>query len=474
MTELRSVYEHEMSLLTVCRAMTARGIRVDNDLRRQRIGALADAAELLTTKAEPLVAALRPKLKRADLLWKRKVCKACRNGKKKRLSCTSCSGAGSAEQFLLKLGSGHQLKDILYNALRLPRRSQAGKETTDEEALQSLLALDKSGLVALALRYAKLATMREIYERVAPGPDGRVRTVFNPAGTYTGRFSASGAFYWPASTNLQNLPASEAARDPLYRVRECFIPAAGRVFLYADLSQAEARVVACLAEDDYLLEAWQDPNWDAHRWTASKIFKKPLAEITPQERFLGKRSRHALNYGLGVNKFWRYVNADADLTSVAITLKEAKVICEGYHALHPNLDGVWWNRVQAKLEREEPMVNCFGRVCQFYPRRDPFTDQIDQESLRAAIAWEPQSTISHLAKLGLLQLYNSEKSNGHQVLFEGHDSILLEVDQHRTRSAIRLAKKALEREIVVNGRKLTIPSEIFIGRRSWQELERVA
>src|SRR5574342_1302522 len=186
-----------MRCLDVCRSMTARGIRVDDTLRLSRIAALAGEADALTAKAEPLVVALRPKLKRADLLWKRKACRTCRNGSKKKISCPTCSGAGSAEQFLLKLGSGHQLKDILYNALRLPRRSQGGKETTDEEALQSLLALDKSGLVALALRYAKLATMREIYERIEPSKDQRVRTVFNPAGTYTGRFSASGAFYVP-------------------------------------------------------------------------------------------------------------------------------------------------------------------------------------------------------------------------------------------------------------------------------------
>lgn len=454
--------------------MTERGIRVDDALRLRRIEALAAEAAVLTEKAEPIVMSLRSKLKRSDLLWKRHVCKSCRNGKRKRLTCASCGGAGASERFLLKLGSGHQLKDVLYNALRLPRRSQGGKETTDEEALQSLLALDKSGLVALALRHAKLATMREIYERIAPAKDGAVRTVFNPAGTYTGRFSASGAFYVESSTNLQNLPAAEAARDPLYRVRECFVPRNGCVFLYADLSQAEARVVACLSEDDYLREAWRSESWDAHKWTASHIFNKAEKEITGAERFLGKKARHALNYGLGANKFWREVNAVADLTGVAITLKEAKGICEGYHHLHPNLDGVWWNRVQHLLESEQPLTNCFGRSCNFYPRLDPYTGTLDADSLRAAIAWEPQSTVSHLAKLGLLELYENEKSNGHRVLFEGHDSVLLEVDKHRVKSAVRLAKQALEREIVVNGRKLTIPSEVFIAKHNWSDLERVA
>lgn len=471
---LTDIYRFSMELLGPCRAMTARGLHVNDALRLERIAALQAEANVLTEKAEPLVAALQGKLKREDLLWKKRVCKACRNGKKKRLTCSGCNGAGTFETFLLKLGSGHQLKDILYNALRLPKRSREGALTTDEEALQSLLAVDKSGLVALALRHAKLDTMREIYERIAPSIDGCVRTVFNPAGTYTGRFSASGAFYIPNSTNLQNLPAAEGARDLLYKVRECFVPRRGCVFLYADLSQAEARVVACLSEDDTLIENWKSQEWDAHRWTASKIFNVPEASVTPAQRFLGKRSRHALNYGLGVNKFWRYVNADADLTGVAITLQEARAICEGYHKLHPNLDGVWWNRVQRLLEREQPLSNCFGRTCNFYPRFDHYTDALDAETLRAAIAWEPQSTVSHLSKLALLELWRNERGNGYEVVFEGHDSCMLEVEVARVRHVTRLAKAALERTIVVNKRELKIPAEVFVGKENWSELERVA
>src|SRR2546422_314206 len=256
---LRAIYEFEMQLLKPCMSMTHHGMRVNSALRQERIAALQMEADRLQRAAEPLVANLRSKLKRPDLMWERRVCKGCHNGKLKRQSCPACAGAGSAEHFHFNCGSAPQLKDVLYNGLKLPRRMRAGKDTTDEEALQSLCALDRSGLVRLMLRHAKLDTMREIYERLAPGNDGAVRAVFNPAGTYTGRFSASSAFYVLASTNLQNLPAAESARDPLYRVRECCIPRVGHVFLYADLSQAEARVVACLSKDEALLEAWKDP-----------------------------------------------------------------------------------------------------------------------------------------------------------------------------------------------------------------------
>src|SRR2546422_11508688 len=284
---LRAIYEFEMQLLKPCMSMTHHGMRVNSALRQERIAALQMEADRLQQEAEPLVAPLRAKLKRPDLMWERRVCKACHNGKLKRQSCPACAGAGSVEHFHFNCGSAPQLKDVLYNGLKLPRRTRAGKDTTDEEALQSLCALDPSGLVRLMLRHAKLDTMREIYERLAPGTDGMVRTVFNPAGTYTGRFSASGAFYWPQSTNLQNLPAAEASRDALYRVRECIVPKTGHVFLYADLSQAEARVVACLSEDTELLERWKDPEWDSHRWTGAKIFGKDERDVTAAERDLG-------------------------------------------------------------------------------------------------------------------------------------------------------------------------------------------
>src|SRR3989454_11774592 len=143
---LAEVHAHEMALVKVCMQMTARGMYVNNELRQQRIAALQTEADRLQQEAEPLVAALRAKLKRPDLMWERRVCRSCRNGKLKRQSCPACVGAGSAEHFHFNCGSAPQLKDVLYNGLKLPRRTRAGKDTTDEEALHSLCGLDSSGL----------------------------------------------------------------------------------------------------------------------------------------------------------------------------------------------------------------------------------------------------------------------------------------------------------------------------------------
>ena len=133
----------------------------------------------------PLVPPLREKLERPNLFWKTRTCKGCRNGCKKRLSCEECKGVGKFEDFAFNLGSEAQVKDVLYHGLKLPQRSREGSVTSDEEALKSLLSFDKIGFVKLALEYAKLTTMREIYERLEPGSDGRIPAVFYPSLTPT-------------------------------------------------------------------------------------------------------------------------------------------------------------------------------------------------------------------------------------------------------------------------------------------------
>lgn len=491
MTAKRAFYTHQMALLPAVAAMTQRGVRVQDELRQERLRALGAEAGRLRTDVLPIVESVQDRLQEKELLWeKAKVCKRCHNGKKKKLTCLECGGVGKGEpSFTFNLASPRQLADVLYNGLKLPRRSRYGKVTTDEEALKSLLALDKSGFVEKALRFAKLDTMREIYERISPHAeycdcreswrgectcthDFHVRTVYNVAGTYTGRFSSAEAFYVQASTNLQNLPAEEAKRDPLFAVRDCIIPDAGEVFVYADLSQAEARVSAVLSEDWELLERWADPKWDAHIWTAAKIFNKTESQVTDRERQLGKTCRHALNYGMGPNKFWRTVNDKADLTGIAITMAEAKTVWKAYHALHPNLDNVWWNRVQKTLEARLPMrASHCGWECPFWPRFDD-TGQLDHESLRAGIAWEPQHTVAHILNEGLLELYNAEDGS-YRVLLQAHDAVLLGVQKQHVAAVAALAKAALERPQQINGRTLTIPAEVYECAQSWSSMRRI-
>ena len=336
-----------------------------------------------------------------------------------------------------------------------------------------MLALDKSDLVLYALRYAKLSTMVEIYERIAPAPDGHVRTVFNPAGTYTFRFNSKEAFYWPHSTNLQNLPNVEAKRDALYSVRDCIVPDPGEVFIEGDLSAADTRSVACLSEDDGLL-AMLASGADIHKFTAANMLGVPQADVTKTQRdVIGKVTRHAGSFGEGWNSLMRRINGMADLTGLTATPAQAKTWTKNFQGLHPNLDKVWWNRVEQTLLAGKPMRAYTGAACQFYPRIDPDTGQVDAESLRAAIAWEPQYNTSRLAKEGLLAMFQQESGRNWRVLMDNHDAVLLGVPKAMARAAAQALKNAMERTIRLNGYELRIPAEIFICRERWSDKERV-
>ena len=458
-----------MALLAPFRAMTARGLRVNDALRRDRLAALTEEAARLATEAQPIVEGVLDRLARRDLVEWWTVCKVCHNGKNKHLSCDACGKLGRERVFSFNLASEKQLKDVLYKGLALPTRTRDKRVTTDEEALESLLALDKSGLVRLALRHAKLDTMRAIYERLAPAPDGHVRTVLNPAGTYTGRPNSAEAFYVPHSTNLHNLPAEEARADPLFAARDCIVPDEGEVFVYADLAQAEARIVAALSEDKRLLDGWaRDPEWDVHTWTAEHILQA-RGDVTAQQRqTCGKRPRHALNYGMGPGKFWRVLNA----AGAALTRKQTDAIYTGYHKLHPNLDGLWWERVEHALETDGFVETVFGRRLTFWPRFDPVTGSLDPETLRAAIAAEPQSTVADLTNRAVVALFERE-SAGFRLLHHALDAILVSCKPNAVRSTARLLKEGLEWEIVVNGTSVMVPAQVYVAPQSWSACERI-
>lgn len=461
------------ALTSATMAMTRRGIRVDDALRQQRLQALTDQAATLQAEARPLIEALKDKLKQPQLYWKYPVCKSCRNGSKKKLTCAACGGVGKYAHFKANLGSSDQLRDILYTALKLPERRNYGVVTTDEEALQSLMPLDKSGLVTLALKYAKRDTMRAIYERIAPAADGHVRTVQNPAGTYTFRFSHKEAFYVEASTNLANLPNVEAKRDALYNVRDTLVPDPGEVFIEADLSAADTWTVACASEDELLLDMLRRGD-DIHAFTAANILGCKPSEVTKTQRnVIGKVTRHAGSFGEGWNSLMRRINAQADLTGLTATAAQAKKWTNDFQKLHPNLDGVWWNRVERTLLAGEPMRAFTGQTCNFYPRVDPETGALDAESLRAAIAWEPQYNTSMLAKMALLEMFRAEDGSNWRVLLDCHDAMLLGVPKARIHNAARAVKRAMERTVKVHKYEMRVPCEVFVAKERWSCKERL-
>src|SRR3990167_4125214 len=514
---LRNIHDFEVALLDPCLAMTERGMQIDE---AKRVAMLADLeamrapleAEASATALAALAShAARVPPTKAHLFVARRVCACCRNGKAKRAACWACAGfaakpskkqlaesiadiraldmildgvadeyalqpckvcggAGASEARAFNANSPQQIAIVLYDVLKLPKRTKDGAVCTDEEALKSLLALappDAAALIRQLLTLGKIDTMRGILVRIAPAEDGRIRTVYNPAGTETGRFSSSETFL-VRSTNLQNMPKREAT-EARFDVRACFVAKPGHVLIEADLSGAEAWVTAACCGDTRLLELLRS-GAKLHRWTAAQALHKPEAEVTEQEYSLYKTARHALNYGMQWATFQRNVNMVADRTGVAISAAQAKQVYVDYHTLHPRLAGVWWPAVQQQLALRGTLTTCFGRMRTFYGReRGAWLGDTHRE----AIAYEPQSTIADLLNRGLLRWWRQHDGKIGDVVAQVHDSVVLEVPSARAPLATALLRACLTEEIEVHSVRITIPVEVTV-RATWATFQEAA
>ena len=239
---LQQVHDFELRLLDPCLAMTKRGVRINEDLRRERIKKLAASVKPLVAEVQAKVNPfLADDIPRSKLFTEKWTCPCCKNGSKLKRACwrcagflkapskkkqadlspcEKCSGEGQRITKRFNLASHEQMKIVLYDLLKLPKRMKDKKLSTDEDALKANLPLDKSGVIAALLRVGKASTMIKIYNRLEPAEDGRVHTFYNPAGTSSGRLSSSGGEPYPKkatdsfalikSTNLQNMPKKEA------------------------------------------------------------------------------------------------------------------------------------------------------------------------------------------------------------------------------------------------------------------------
>ena len=145
-----------------------------------------------------------------------------------------------------------------------------------------------------------------------------MRSSYNPAGTETGRWSAS-KFLITEGVNLQTVPSAW---------KDCFVADDGMVFWYADYSQIEARLVSYLAGDSRSIYIFENGG-DIHRENAAVIFRKPAGEVSKRERDIGK-SVHALNYGVGAETLMEFINKEGLETGVWVSLDLAKHIRNTY------------------------------------------------------------------------------------------------------------------------------------------------
>jgi len=359
----------------------------------------------------------------------------------------------------INLRSHKQLKEYFYGSKRkgnlgLAPYKDKGKPTTNEKALLKLSrplsnrpAVEEAKIL---LRHRRLSKLRGTYYEMSYDSDNRIRSSMNPVGTRTGRLSSSKNIFGTGA-NLQNQP---------YELKEFFLVDDNYIGYEIDLAQAENRLVAYVAPEMRLIEAFEN-GVDIHSRTASYIFGKPEEEISreegsaPQfgngeysERFWGKKANHAFNYGQSANAFSE---------QMLISRAEAGQIYHAYHNAYPGVRK-YHNMVKESLQRDRTLTNLFGR-------KYLFLDRWDYSLFLAAYAFIPQSTIADIInRWGLIPIYNSMPEV--VLLNQIHDSIVFQISkdvpiEKHSKILFKIGGN-LSQELEWNGRKFYIPCEAKI------------
>ncbi len=334
------------------------------------------------------------------------------------------------EQFAdINLSSPKQVEQLLFYELKLPPQKKTAKGlsySTDAEALSALAPLHV--VPGLILRYRELFKLKSTYIDALPGyinpRTGRVHTTFSQTAVATGRLASS-------DPNLQNIPAASGYG---IEIRKAFKPKPGNVFISADYSQIELRVLAFLSKDKQLVDAFLRGD-DIHRQTAGKLFGVDPDRVTHQQRQIGKRINFSILYGLtpyGLSK------------DLKIPFADAKKYIETYFAQYPQVKG--WMELVVEQTKERGYVTTFWGRRRYIPGIYEANRALYEEAKRVAINTRAQGTAAEIMKLGMIALEKAFKKAGleAQILLQIHDELLISVPENQAQAAEKITKEILE------------------------------
>ena len=403
----------------------------------------------------------------------------------------------------LNHASPKQLQDLFYVHLGIPKimsyKKGKSKVSTDREALEKLrenyprAKVFANAILALRDIDKQLGVLETTRDK-----DNRIRCSYNVAGTETGRWSSSEA-PWGTGTNLQNI-----TKD----LREIFIPDDGMTMFYADLEQAESRVVAYLTGDQGYIDACESGDlhttvvkmvWKNMGWSGDPVQERKLAENPYYLQFsfrdMCKRAGHGTNYGLSATSLARHLKIKvAHATRFQLLYYGGVVSLDSVNRWHQQdpkagfdellvygkvygdkvkyvevpgaFPGIrkWHDNIANELLNTGTLTTPIGRRRQFWGRLD------DATTLRGAIAYVPQSTIGDLLNMGLYRVWNELRDDGVQVLGQVHDAILGQVPTEKIDELMPKIVACMTNPIQVGERTLVIPSSVEVGN-TWKNMK---
>ena len=306
------------------------------------------------------------------------------------------------------IASPKQVGDILFGKLKIvdkPKKTKTGQFVTSEDVLAQLQ--NRHPIVKNILQYRGLKKLLSTYVDALPtlvNPrTGKIHTSYNQTVTATGRLSSS-------NPNLQNIPIRD---EDGKEVRKAFVPDTGCQFLSVDYSQIELRIMAHLSGDKNMIEDFRS-GYDIHAATAAKVYKKPIEEVTKDERRKAKVANFGIIYGISVFGLAERMNVDR---------REAKELIENYFATYRG--------VQQYIEKCKQEAKANGYVETIFHRKRYLPDINSHNAVvrgyaeRNAVNAPIQGSAADIIKVAMINIYRRMKAENMQstMILQVHDEL---------------------------------------------------
>ena len=331
------------------------------------------------------------------------------------------------------INSTKQLGEILFEKLKLPvvKKTKSGY-STDVDVLEKLSG--EHPIIEKLLEYRQLMKLNSTYvEGIKPYVNpktGRIHSFFHQTITATGRISST-------EPNLQNIPTRFELGKQL---RKVFKPEDGCIYIDADYSQIELRVLAHISNDEHMVQAFKDGE-DIHKQAASKVFNTPIDEVTKEQRSNAK----AVNFGIvyGISDF----GLGAQL---GISRKQAKKYIEQYLEQYSGIKNFMDNIVEQA--KEQGYVETLFKRRRYIPELKSNNYMVRQFGQRAAMNTPIQGTAADIMKIAMIKVLKELKSRNmkSKIILQVHDEMMIETTLDEVEEVKELIKNSMESAISLN------------------------
>lgn len=348
------------------------------------------------------------------------------------------------------IASPKQLGEVLFDKMKIVEKAKKTKTkqySTSEEVLSKLVGTHE--IIQHILDYRSLKKLLSTYIDALPklihAKTGKIHTSYNQAVVATGRLSSN-------NPNLQNIPIrTEKGKE----VRKAFIPESGNIFLSADYSQIELRVIAHYSCDEHFVDAFVN-NLDIHAATAAKIFKVPLEEVTEEQRRQAKSANFAISYGSSAFGLSQNLN---------IPRKDAQFLIDGYFATYP--------MVKEFMDRQIEQARNRGFVETMMGRRRYLPDINSRNATvrgfaeRNAINTPIQGSAADIIKIAMIDIQKEfdQQNIQSRMIMQVHDELNFDVKADEIEVVKQIVKQKMENAVT-----LQIPLTVDMGiGHNWLE-----